>query len=133
MERRMERSSHWKYLSAYEKPLLTKRWERRMDEATPIRALVVDDEPLARRRVREMLQGDADVEVVGESANGPEAVQAVREGNPDLMLLDVQMPGMDGFEVLHVLRDGPLPVIVFITAFDQYALRAVEGCEVEYI
>jgi two-component system LytT family response regulator len=107
--------------------------ERRVDEATPIRALIVDDEPLARRRVREMLLGDAGVEIVGESANGPEAVQAVREGNPDLMFLDVQMPGMDGFEVLNVLRDESLPLIVFITAFDQYALRAFEACAVDYI
>jgi len=129
----MEQSSHWKYPSAYEKPSLTKRLELRVDEATPIRALIVDDEPLARRRVREMLLGDAGVEIVGEAANGPEAVQAVREGNPDLMFLDVQMPGMDGFEVLNVLRDGSLPLIVFITAFDQYALRAFEACAVDYI
>src|SRR5438270_13185559 len=124
MGRRMERSSSWKYPSAYGRPLLTKPSEPRMDEKNPIRALIVDDERLARRRVREMLTGDADVEIIGESANGQEAVQAVRENNPDLMFLDVQMPGMDGFEVLNALRDEPLPLIVFITAFDQYALRA---------
>ena len=64
-----------------------------MDEAGPIRALIVDDERLARRRVREMLQSDQDIEVVGEPLNGPEAVMAVRQSNPDLMFLDVQMPG----------------------------------------
>jgi two-component system, LytTR family, response regulator len=104
-----------------------------MDEVSSIRALIVDDEPLARRRVREMLQGDTEVEIIGESANGPEAVQAVQENNPDLMFLDVQMPGMDGFEVLNVLGDERLPLIVFITAFDQYALRAFEACAVDYI
>src|SRR5438270_11823103 len=113
MERRMERSSHWKSPSVYERLSLTKPLERQMDEVTPIRALIVDDEPLARRRVREMLQGDSDVEIIGESANGPDAVQTVRANSPDLMFLDVQMPGMDGFEVLNVLRDGRLPLIVF--------------------
>jgi two-component system LytT family response regulator len=104
-----------------------------VDEAGAIRALIVDDERLARRRVREMLQSDRDIEVVGERANGPEAVMAVRESNPDLMFLDVQMPGMDGFEVLNALRDERLPMVVFITAYDQYALRAFEACAVDYI
>jgi two-component system LytT family response regulator len=104
-----------------------------MDEATPIRALIVDDERLARRRVREMLQGDASVEIIGEPANGPEAVEAVRQSSPDLMFLDVQMPGMDGFEVLNVLRDDHLPLVVFITAYDRYALRAFEASAVDYI
>jgi len=104
-----------------------------VDEAGAIRALIVDDERLARRRVREMLQSDRDIEVVGEAANGPEAVMAVRQSNPDLMFLDVQMPGMDGFEVLNALRDERLPMIVFITAYDQYALRAFEACAVDYI
>ena len=71
--------------------------EQPVDEAGPIRALIVDDERLARRRVREMLQSDREIDVVGEPANGPEAVMAVRQSNPDLMFLDVQMPGMDGF------------------------------------
>src|SRR6266566_7322654 len=133
MGRRMERSSSWKYPSAYEKLLLTKPWEPRMDEVSPIRALIVDDERLARRRVREMLTRETGVEIIGESANGQQAVQAVRENNPDLMFLDVQMPGMDGFEVLNLLRDDRLPLIVFITAFDQYALRAFEACAVDYI
>ena len=83
--------------------------------------------------MREILQGDRDIEVVGEPANGPEAVMAVRQSNPDLMFLDVQMPGMDGFEVLNALRDERLPMVVFITAYDQYALRAFEACAVDYI
>src|SRR5260370_19993898 len=73
------------------------------------------------------------MESVGEYGNGREAVEAVRQANPDLMFLDVQMPGMDGFEVLDALRDGRLPLIVFITAYDQYALRAFEACAVDYI
>lgn len=104
-----------------------------MGESSRIRALIVDDERLARGRVREMLRKDGDIEIVGESANGPEAVEAVRHTNPDLMFLDVQMPGMDGFEVLHALGDGRLPLVVFITAYDQYAVRAFEACAVDYI
>jgi len=104
-----------------------------MGESSPIRALIVDDERLARGRVREMLRTDGEIEIAGEAANGPEAVEAVRQTCPDLMFLDVQMPGMDGFEVLHALSDGRLPLIVFITAYDQYALRAFEACAVDYI
>jgi len=107
--------------------------EQPVDDTGPIRALIVDDERLARRRVREMLQSDREIDIVGEPANGPEAVMAVRQSNPDLMFLDVQMPGMDGFEVLNALRDERLPMIVFITAYDQYALRAFEACAVDYI
>jgi two-component system LytT family response regulator len=107
--------------------------EPAVDEAAAIRVLIVDDEGLARRRVREMLKSDREIEVVGEPANGPEAVLAVRRSHPDLMFLDVQMPGMDGFEVLNALRDERLPMIVFITAYDQYALRAFEACAVDYI
>src|SRR5215470_11462638 len=107
--------------------------ETPVDEAAPIRALIVDDERLARRRVREMLRADREIEVIGEPVNGPEAVAAVRQSNPDLMFLDVQMPGMDGFEVLNALREERLPLVVFITAYDQYALRAFEACAVDYI
>jgi two-component system LytT family response regulator len=98
-----------------------------------IRTLIVDDEKLARRRVREILLADREIEVVGEPANGPEAIQAVRQSNPDLMFLDIQMPGMDGFEVLNALRAERLPMVVFITAYDQYALRAFEASAVDYI
>ncbi len=103
-----------------------------VDEGGAIRALIVDDERLARRRVREMLQSDRDIEVVGEHANGPEAVMAVRDSNPDLMFLDVQMPGMDGFEVLKALREPP-PHVVFSTAHDEYAIRAFEVGAVDYL
>src|SRR5262245_52701617 len=133
MEGKVERSSRWKchFMPAALSP--TRPRELPVDDGGAIRALIVDDERLARRRVREMLQHDRDIEVVGERANGPQAVAAVRENSPDLMFLDVQMPGMDGFEVLNALRDERLPMVVFITAYDQYALRAFEECAVDYI
>src|SRR6266851_3295896 len=133
MEGKAERSSRWKCPSMPGASPLMKPRELPVDDAGAIRALIVDDERLARRRVREMLQSDGDIEVVGEPANGPDAVMAVRESNPDLMFLDVQMPGMDGFEVLNALRDERLPMVVFITAYDQYALQAFEACAVDYI
>jgi two-component system LytT family response regulator len=96
-----------------------------------MRIVIVDDEPLARAVVREFAAGDADVEVVAECANGFEAVKAVADHQPDLVLLDVQMPKLDGFEVLELLgRDQP---VVFITAYDQYALRAFEVHAVDYL
>src|SRR5260370_19007464 len=124
MAHNRELRSRWKSRST---------WEQFMGESSPIRALSVDDDRLARGRVREMLRTDGEIEIAGEAANGPEAVEAVRQTCPDLMFLDVQMPGMDGFEVLHALSDGRLPLIVFITAYDQYALRAFEACAVDYI
>jgi two-component system LytT family response regulator len=92
---------------------------------------VVDDEPLARSVVREYAAGDPGIEIVAECANGFEAVKAVAELKPDLVLLDVQMPKLDGFEVLELLgRDQP---VVFVTAYDQYALRAFEVHAVDYL
>jgi two-component system, LytTR family, response regulator len=96
-----------------------------------IRAVIVDDEELARQIVREMLLPHAEVEVVAECANGFEAVKAVAELNPDLLFLDVQMPKLDGFEVLELA--GPGPAVIFLTAYDQYALRAFEVHAVDYL
>jgi two-component system LytT family response regulator len=91
----------------------------------------VDDEPLARTVVREYASADPDVEIIAECGNGFDAVKAVAEHKPDLVLLDVQMPKLDGFEVLELLgRDQP---VVFITAYDQYALRAFEVHAVDYL
>jgi two-component system LytT family response regulator len=96
-----------------------------------IRVVVVDDEPLARAVVREYAAADPAIEIVADCANGFEAVKAVSELKPDLVLLDVQMPKLDGFEVLELLgRDQP---VVFITAYDQYALRAFEVHAVDYL
>ena len=90
-----------------------------------LRVLVVDDEAPARRKLLRFLAGDEDVELVGEAANGREAVEAIRRTRPDLLLLDVQMPDFDGFEVVKQLQP-PLPRIVFVTAFDQYAIQAFD-------
>ncbi len=97
-----------------------------------IRVLVVDDEAPARRRVKKLLQGYPMVEVVGEAASGRDATEAVRELNPELLFLDIQMPGLDGFEVLDRIPE-PRPVVVFVTAYDQYALRAFEEHVVDYL
>jgi two-component system LytT family response regulator len=98
-----------------------------------IRVLIVDDEPLAREVLREMLQTDPDVDIVGECANGREAVEAIKELSPDLLFLDIQMPEMGGFEVLNALSEGQTPHLVFVTAYDQYAVRAFEVHALDYI
>lgn len=98
-----------------------------------LRVLVVDDEELARDRLRRMLGSEADVEIVGECADGPSAVEAVRQHDPDLLLLDVQMPGMDGFEVLRELDPRHSPFVVFVTAFDEHAVRAFEARAIDYL
>lgn len=91
-----------------------------------LRVFVADDEAPARRKVLRFLKDDPEITVIGEAANGREAVKAIRAAAPDLLFLDVQMPDMDGFEVLRQLGPGPLPQIVFITAFDQYAIQAFD-------
>jgi two-component system LytT family response regulator len=98
-----------------------------------IRALIVDDEPLARERLRALLAGDPDVEVVGECSDGREAIAAVREHRPDLLFLDVQMPKLDGFQVLEAIGPEHLPVVIFVTAYDCYALRAFEVHALDYL
>jgi two-component system LytT family response regulator len=98
-----------------------------------IRALIVDDEPLARTHLRKLVAADAEIEVVGECGNGSDAVTMVRETNPDLVFLDIQMPELDGFGVVQALGSGPAPMIVFITAYDEYALKAFEVCALDYL
>ena len=98
-----------------------------------IRVLLVDDEPLARSMMREMLQGDAQVEIVGESVNGREALDAIHAFRPDLVFLDVQMPELGGFELLSKLQPGRIPYIIFVTAYDQYAVRAFEVNALDYL
>jgi two-component system LytT family response regulator len=100
---------------------------------TKIRALVVDDEPLARERVLSLLQQEADVEVVGECSDGGQAVSAIQQHAPDLVFLDVQMPGCDGFEVIRSVGADRMPTVVFVTAYDEYALQAFEVHALDYL
>jgi two-component system LytT family response regulator len=99
----------------------------------PMRVLIVDDEPLARERIRTLLAWDGDVVIAGECGDGRSAVEAIRELRPDLVFLDVQMPEMDGFDVLQQIGDDDMPAVIFVTAFDQYAIRAFEVCALDYL
>ncbi|MFP2925450.1 LytR/AlgR family response regulator transcription factor [Pyxidicoccus sp. 3LG] len=104
-----------------------------MNATACIRTLVVDDEPLAREGLRLLLSADPEVRVVGEAGNGPEAVRLIREQRPDLVLLDVQMPEFNGFEVLARLGPGEVPAVIFVTAYDRYALRAFDIHALDYL
>jgi two-component system LytT family response regulator len=98
-----------------------------------IRTLIVDDERLARERLRQLLAEEPDIEVVGECAAGTDAVRAFRNETIDLAFLDVQMPQLDGFGIIEAASSAPLPFIVFVTAYDEYALRAFEVNAIDYL
>ena len=98
-----------------------------------IRAVLVDDEQLARHALRELLKSHREVEIVAESANGFEAVKAVAEHKPDVMFLDVQMPKLSGFDVLELIDPDCAPAVIFATAYDQFAMRAFEVHAVDYL
>jgi len=98
-----------------------------------IRALIVDDEPLARRALLRLLKNDLDIEFVGECGDGGGAVSAILDKKPDLVLLDVQMPEMDGFEVVRRIGPDRMPALIFVTAYDRYALRAFETNAIDYL
>ncbi len=98
-----------------------------------IRALVVDDESLAREALLVMLKDDPEMEVIGECRNGKEAVTAIRQQSPDVVFLDIQMPEMDGFQVVEEIGAKRMPVTVFVTAYDKYALRAFEAHALDYL
>lgn len=98
-----------------------------------LRALVVDDEPLSRSNVTTLLRRHSDVEVVGECADGPESVVEILRLKPDIVFLDVEMPECDGFDVLEMLGTGAPPAIVFVTAYDKYALQAFEAGALDYL
>ncbi|HEX2190561.1 MAG TPA: LytTR family DNA-binding domain-containing protein [Longimicrobiaceae bacterium] len=98
-----------------------------------IRALIVDDEPPARRRIRDLLEDEPDVEVVGECGDGAQAVAAIEAARPELVFLDVQMPEGGGFEVVRALGPERLPAVVFVTAYDRYAVQAFEVHALDYL
>lgn len=98
-----------------------------------IKVLIVDDEPLARTLIIELLKDFVEFQIIGECSNGKEAVRSIKENSPDLVFLDVQMPVMDGFAVLEEIRDETLPAIIFVTAYDQYAIRAFDFHAVDYL
>lgn len=98
-----------------------------------IRAVIADDEPLARDALRVLLKKDSRVEIVAECRNGEEAIAAVRRHSPDLIFLDVQMPGTDGFQVVEQIGVEKMPVTIFVTAFDKYALRAFTAHALDYL
>ncbi|MFB6273356.1 MAG: LytR/AlgR family response regulator transcription factor [Salinibacter sp.] len=103
------------------------------NDSSPLRALVVDDEPLARERLHELLREVPDVSVVGEAKDGPEAVEAIRDTDPDLVFLDVQMPGMNGIDVIEEIGTDAMPETIFVTAYDQYAIKAFDLAAVDYL
>ncbi len=100
---------------------------------TAIRAIVVDDEPAARAAIRSLLADDPDIRVVAECADGASALAAIAAERPELLLLDIQMPEMDGFALLRRLEPDRCPVVVFVTAYDRYALRAFEVHALDYL
>ena len=98
-----------------------------------IRVLIVDDEALGRSRVRHLLKNETDCEIIGECSDGQEALAALHTLQPDLLFLDVQMPELNGFEVLAQLPARQLPVVIFVTAFDQFAIKAFEAQALDYL
>ena len=98
-----------------------------------IRVLVADDEPLARQKLRNLLRKDPEIELVAEAINGKETLDSIRQFRPDLLFLDVQMPGADGFQVLESLDLEAAPYVIFVTAYDQYAIKAFEVHALDYL
>src|SRR5215475_4359197 len=104
-----------------------------MNATSTIRTLVADDEPLARKGIRVWLESERDIDIIGEATDGEEAAEDIRELKPDLVFLDVRMPGIDGFEVLERVSSVYLPLTIFVTAYDAYAIRAFEVHAVDYL
>lgn len=95
--------------------------------------MIVDDEPLARRRLRSLIANDPELQLIEESGDGPSAVSSIITMKPDLLFLDVQMPGMDGFEVLRQASPRHIPIVIFVTAFDRYAVSAFDAHAIDYL
>jgi len=100
---------------------------------TMLKAIIVDDEPLARKRLRALLKDHADVEIIAECASGRDAVTAIARHHPDVVFLDIQMPKMDGFAVIREVGIENMPVVIFVTAFDEHALRAFDVNAIDYL
>src|SRR5829696_6203815 len=103
------------------------------DNVTPVRALIVDDEPLARAHLRSLLRDRGDVDVIGECGDGRSAIDQIRKLTPELVLLDIQMPELDGLEVIREVGPAKMPAVVFVTAYDEHALAAFEVHAFDYI
>lgn len=104
-----------------------------MTAESPVRTLIVDDEPPARKRLRDLLAKERALEIVGEAGSGPEAVRMIRAERPDLVFLDIQMPGTDGFGVIREIAGDDPPLVVFVTAHDEHAIKAFEVQAVDYV
>ena len=104
-----------------------------MADSHPVRVLIVDDEPLARRRIAELLRDESGVAVIGQATSGAEAISAIRSEAPDVVFLDVQMPDGTGLDVVREIGAEAMPVTVFVTAYDQYALRAFDAAAIDYL
>ena len=98
-----------------------------------IRTLIVDDEPLARDRVKRLLRDETDISIIGECGNGAQAIKTIRSEKPDLVFLDIQMPEKNGFEVIRALDAKTVPTVIFVTAYDQYALQAFDVHAHDYL
>ncbi len=98
-----------------------------------IKTLIVDDEPLARDRVKRLLRDEHDIEIIGECGNGREAIAAINAQRPDLVFLDIQMPEKNGFEVVKAINEKVMPAVIFVTAYDQYALQAFDVHALDYL
>jgi two-component system LytT family response regulator len=98
-----------------------------------IRALIVDDEPLARKRIKRLLADEADISAIDECGTGRDAIKIIQDASPDLLFLDVQMPEIDGFKVLQSIREEQMPVVIFVTAYDQHAVKAFEVHALDYL
>lgn len=107
--------------------------EKDMNDSNRLKVIIVDDEPLAREKIREMLKRDAEIEIVAECSSGNKAVAAVQKHSPDLLYLDIQMPELDGFGVLKLLPTQNMPYVIFVTAYDQYAVKAFEVYALDYL
>jgi two-component system LytT family response regulator len=98
-----------------------------------IKILIVDDEPLARERIRLLLDGKPEIKIIGESSNGHQAVESIIKLHPDLVFLDIQMPEFNGFDVIQVIGVEQMPVVIFVTAYDQYAVKAFDVHAIDYL